>query len=147
MVEAEILGKNSNISPNNMVVVISTLKDSRIMALHHNNHSNRNMEEEVETSIMKVLSPTIMEEDTINLLGMEVKNQHIMVEVEIGRAEVVLVEEVEEVMVEEVGLRKNLGRRNSEEIVAEVITEVGMEVAKIKTVFNLIYRMVSKSKV
>jgi len=146
MVEEEISVKNSNNS-NNTVVVSSIRKDSRIMVLHHNNRSSRNMEEEVEViSIMKVLSLTIMVEDTINLLGMEVKNHPIMVEV-VGRAEVVLVEEVEEGMVEEVDSIKNLGKRNSEEIVAEGITEVGMEVAKILMGINKIFKKVSKSKV
>ncbi len=146
MVEEEISVKNSNNS-NNTVVVSSIRKDSRIMVLHHNNRSSRNMEEEVEViSIMKVLSLTIMVEDTINLLGMEVKNHPIMVEV-VGRVEVVLVEEVEEGMVEEVDSIKNLGKRNSEEIVAEGITEVGMEVAKILMGINKIFKKVSKSKV
>jgi hypothetical protein len=106
------------------------------------------MVEEVEvTSIMKVHSPITMEEVTISLLGMEVKNHHITVEVD-GRVEVVLVEEVEEGMVEEVDSLKNHGKRNLEEIVAEDITEVGMVVVgKIKTAINKIFKKVSKNKV
>jgi hypothetical protein len=151
MVEVEISDKSSNsrINPNNTVVVISTRKDNRTMVLRHNSHSNRNTVEVEVTSIMKVHSQTTMEEATISLLGMEVKSHHIMVEVvEIGKTEVVMAEEVEEGMaVEEVDLLKNLGKRNSEEIVVEDITEVDMEEARIKMVFNKIFRKDSKSKV
>ena len=151
MVEVEISDKSSNsrINPNNTVVVISTRKDNRTMVLRHNSHSNRNTVEVEVTSIMKVHSQTTMEEATISLLGMEVKSHHIMVEVvEIGKIEVVMAEEVEEGMaVEEVDLLKNLGKRNSEEIVVEDITEVGMEEVRIKMVFNKIFRKDSKSKV
>ena len=141
------ISDKSSSNSNNMVEVISTRKDSRIMALRRNSHSNRNMVEEVEvTSIMKVHSPITMGEVTISLLGMEVKNHHITVEVD-GRVEVVLVEEVEEGMVEEVDSLKNHGKRNLEEIVAEDITEVGMEVGKIKTAINKIFKKVSKNKV
>lgn len=151
MVEVEISDKSSNsrINPNNTVVVISTRKDNRTMVLRHNSHSNRNTVEVEVTSIMKVHSQTTMEEATISLLGMEVKSHHIMVEVvEIGKIEVVMAEEVEEGMaVEEVDLLKNLGKRNSEEIVVEDITEVDMEEARIKMVFNKIFRKDSKSKV
>ena len=151
MVEVEISGKSSNsrINPNNTVVVISTRKDNRTMVLRHNSHSNRNTVEVEVTSIMKVHSQTTMEEATISLLGMEVKSHHIMVEVvEIGKIEVVMAEEVEEGMaVEEVDLLKNLGKRNSEEIVVVDITEVGMEEVRIKMVFNKIFRKDSKSKV
>ena len=151
MVEVEISDKSSNsrINPNNTVVVISTRKDNRTMVLRHNSHSNRNTVEVEVTSIMKVHSQTTMEEATISLLGMEVKSHHIMVEVvEIGKIEVVMAEEVEEGMaVEEVDLLKNLGKRNSEEIVVEDITEAGMEEVRIKMVFNKIFRKDSKSKV
>lgn len=145
--EVGILDKSSNNS-NNTVEVISTLKDSRIMVLRLNSHSNHNTEEEVEvTSIMKVPSLIITEEVTISLHGMGVKNQHITVEVD-GKVEVVLVAEVEEGMVEEVDSLKNHGKRNLEEIVAEDITEVGLEVVgKIKTAINKIFKKVSKNKV
>jgi hypothetical protein len=148
-VEISDKSSNSRINPNNTVVVISTRKDNRTMVLRHNSHSNRNTEEVEVTSIMKVHSQTTMEEATISLLGMEVKSHHIMVEVvEIGKIEVVMAEEVEEGMaVEEVDLLKNLGKRNSEEIVVEDITEVGMEEVRIKMVFNKIFRKDSKSKV